>query len=119
MMGEKKQALQCSNCGFGFPEPDAYRHGDTVRCPVCQYQWIPAYSLQSGVEKLEHSIGVEPGFTLNMPQQRSRMHWMQYDHNGLKVAALTFNSTGEVPNAWWRFWARVLLDVRWERVDDD
>lgn len=51
------------------------------------------------------------------PSPRSRMEWQSWQLEGAKGSALTVVSPALRPNMWYRFWARVLLGVTWEKLD--
>lgn len=54
--------------------------------------------------------------TLTPPFQ-SRMKWQSWQLPDSEGAAFTIQSPAPPPNAWYRFWARVLLGVVWEEIE--
>lgn len=55
---------------------------------------------------------------MHIPENRSKMRWHTLDVNGMRVTALQITSPYLPPNRWYRFWARVLLGVTWEPIDE-
>lgn len=62
----------------------------------------------------QSSSGVAP--LLHLPKNRSLMKWHAVDCDGVKIVPLQITSPALPPNRWYRFWARVLLNVTWEKL---
>lgn len=66
----------------------------------------------SDMERIEGST-IELGGDFQLPEpDNCRLDWMPYT----KGVVFCFQYRGELPNRWYRFWSRVLLNAHWTEI---